>query len=430
MSKKYHAIAALLSMVLLLPGIFAQAISRRTPVVDVAERVGPAIVNISTERLVEAPSSPFDDFFNDFFGRYQPPVYKARSLGSGVIIDPQGFIITNEHVIRRASKITAGLADKRAFTATVLASDTKNDLALLKIESDEPLPSARWGNSSDILIGETVIALGNPFGLQNTVTSGVVSATNRSISLDKKEQFDDFIQTDAAINPGNSGGALLNIYGQLIGINTAIASQGQGLGFAIPVKRVRQAIGRLLDYQKLKRILLGVELEETDTEGLSWKVQVTSTIPNSSAAKAGIRAGDVVVGVDTTPIECLFDFNKAIYLKNVNDTVTVRVRTEDKTRTVSLRLAPRPLPVSLSMRKLGIAVIEGVAGVLVEGVRPNSSAERVGMQVGDMVVALGGYAVRTVQEFEFLVQHLTPGTTVSIVITRDGRRLGGNLVIE
>lgn len=411
----------------------AQQVSRRTPVVEVAEKVGPAIVNISTERLVEDNPTPmFDDFFNEFFGRYHPRTHTTRSLGSGVLVDVQGFIVTNAHVIRRASKINVTLADKRTFSATLLALDSKNDLAVIKIDSDELLPAAHWGNSSDILIGETVIALGNPFSLQNSVTTGVVSATNRSIALEGELLFDDFIQTDAAINPGNSGGALLNIYGQLIGINTAIASQGQGLGFAIPVNRVRQTIGALLDPGRLRQLWVGVVWQEKQTSLAAWQVIVGQIHPQSPAARAGLRKGEIVVAVDDFPVQCLFDLNKRLYFKQAGDNVVLRLSSGGKERELTLQIAALPAAIMYPAvwEKLGIAVAQSRGGLIVQKIRADSSADRIGMQVGDIVLAIGGYAVRKPDELELLTQKLSAGDPVSILLLRQGKRLGGTLVVE
>jgi serine protease Do len=410
-----------------------QQVSRRTPVVEVVEKVGPAIVNISTERLVDNNPTPmFDDFFNDFFGKYHPRTHTSRSLGSGVIVDSQGFIVTNAHVIRRASKISVTLSDKRAFSAEVLALDTKNDLAIIKIDSEEPLPSVHWGNSADILIGETVIALGNPFSLQNSVTTGVVSATNRSIALEGELLFDDFIQTDAAINPGNSGGALLNIFGQLIGINTAIVSQGQGLGFAIPVNRVRQTLGLLLDPGKLKQLWLGVEWQETQTTQTTWLLKASRIYPQSPAVKAGIRRGDLVVAVDDFPVHCLFDLNKRLYFKKAGDKVVLHLSSNGIDRDVALEVAAFPAMIQYPAiwDKLGVAVVESRAGLIVQRVRSESSADRIGMQVGDILLSVGGYTMRKAEELDLIVQKVSGGDSVAILLLRKGKRMGGTLVIE
>ena len=207
---------------------------RRTPLVITAEKVGPAVVNIYTEEAPRQTRNPFRGFFGDelyqkYFKDYSPPTRRGkRSLGSGVIIDPRGYILTNQHVITRAQRIKITLIDKRVFDASLIGADAKSDLAIIKINSSKPLPFVRMGRSNDLMIGETVIAIGNPFGLQHTVTSGIISAVNRTVRIDEDISFSDFIQVDVPINPGNSGGPLLNINGALIGINTTIQRNSSG----------------------------------------------------------------------------------------------------------------------------------------------------------------------------------------------------------
>jgi len=232
-------------------GSYPTAGSRRTPVVIAVEKTAPAVVNISTERTVEVEPFPLQDpFFRQFFGRFadprmlQPMYQKQTSLGSGFIVSQNGLVLTNRHVLQQRAKITVQLADERTFSAKMVAASDKPDLALLKINSKQPLPVVTLGASSDLMIGESTIAIGNPFGLSHTVTVGVVSALHRQL---KDTDYSDVIQTDAAINPGNSGGPLLNIDGQVIGINTAIYAEGQGIGFAIPVDAAKQFIKRYKD---------------------------------------------------------------------------------------------------------------------------------------------------------------------------------------
>jgi serine protease Do len=213
---------------------------RRTPVVIAVEKSSPAVVNIATERTIEVQSPIFaDPFFRQFFGQFGPEEEEQRSLGSGVIVSHDGLVLTNRHVIQNLAKIRVQLADGRTFKGRLIAASGKLDLALVKIDTRQSLPVAMMGDSNDLLIGEPAIAIGNPFGLSHTVTAGVVSAVHRAI---RGSIYTDMIQTDAAINPGNSGGPLLDILGQVIGINTAIYAQGEGIGFAIPVQRASQFI--------------------------------------------------------------------------------------------------------------------------------------------------------------------------------------------
>ncbi|MBI2471564.1 MAG: trypsin-like peptidase domain-containing protein [Planctomycetes bacterium] len=279
--------------------------NRRTPIVVAVEKAGPAVANISTERLISqrhvdpffgSRSELFDQFFNDFFGQSQKQMVE-RPLGSGVIIDEDGYIVTNEHVVSRASKINVRLSDGRNFEATMISSDPISDLAVLKITSPTPLPYVKMGTSKDLMIGETVIALGNPFGLENSITTGVLSAKNRTMTFNSQYgdiKYDGLIQTDALINPGNSGGPLVNIDGELIGINAAIVNQAQGIGFAIPVDKVRQTLVKLFNFRELNKIWFGAQVEERDD--VSKGIMVSSIESGSPADKAQIKTGDYIPG--------------------------------------------------------------------------------------------------------------------------------------
>jgi S1-C subfamily serine protease len=236
------------------PALAALDTDRRSAVVEAVERVSPAVVNVSTTQVIEQGSAPFprfrDPFFDEFFRDFiepRPQRFTRTSLGSGVIVRPDGHILTNQHVVLRASRITVTLADGREFEASLVGSDADSDLAVLKVDSTDPLPSVEMGTAGDLMIGEMVIAIGNPFGLSHTVTTGVVSATGRSLRSDE-QVFQDLIQTDASINPGNSGGPLLNIRGAVIGVNTAIYQKAQGIGFAVPIDRARRVVDDLISY--------------------------------------------------------------------------------------------------------------------------------------------------------------------------------------
>ncbi|MEJ2657453.1 MAG: trypsin-like peptidase domain-containing protein, partial [Desulfobacterales bacterium] len=230
---------------------------RESAVVKAIKRVSPAVVNISSEFEVRKRVNPFygfgldpsfESFFKDFFDPGYEQKYKRTSMGSGVIIDgKRGFILTNKHVIIKSSTITVALKDGREFKAQVIGADPDSDLAVLRISPKGDLPAIEMGNSGNLMIGETVIAIGNPFGFSNTVTTGVISAVNRSIKVDDTF-YHEFIQTDASINPGNSGGPLLNIYGELIGINTAIYAKAQGIGFAIPINKAKRIVSDLIKF--------------------------------------------------------------------------------------------------------------------------------------------------------------------------------------
>ena len=269
--------------------------ARRTPVVSVVEKVAPAVVNISAESTVRE----VDPFFGLFgFGSERP----AQSLGSGFIIDRNGIVVTNAHVIEGASRIAVTLLDGRELDADVLGSDRDADIAVLKVKASN-LPAIPLGKSSDLMIGETVIAIGNPFGLSNTVTTGLLSAQGRTLPSERGERlFTDFLQTDASINPGNSGGPLVNIGGDVIGINTAIIQGASGIGFAIPADRARRVIDDLLRFGESQPLWTGARLLSLDPElarrnGISERrgALVLKVFPDSPAAEAGLQEKDVIV---------------------------------------------------------------------------------------------------------------------------------------
>jgi serine protease Do len=284
---------------------------RRSKVVEAVERASPAVVNISTEQTVLERPTPFPDpffeeFFRDFFDA-RPRRSTRRSLGSGVVVRADGTILTNDHVLLRGGRIHATLVDGREFDARLVGRDPESDVAVLRIDTGKPLPFIALGTSDDLMIGETVIAIGNPFGLSHTVTTGVVSAVKRSLRTGGRT-YTDFIQTDASINPGNSGGPLLNILGQLVGINTAIYGSAQGIGFAIPVDRARRVLDDLTSGRKpaqpaagdLVWNLLGIQVRAE-----RGALAVSRVRPGSPAEQVGIQPGDLVLGVDGEAVDSL-----------------------------------------------------------------------------------------------------------------------------
>jgi len=276
---------------------------RRTPVVAAVERVGTSVVNISAEHVVQQRRSPLDVFFGY---NARPRASRSESLGSGVVIG-SGIVVTNDHVISGASRIWVTTSDGRELEAKLEGADADNDLAVLSVDPKGLKPAA-LGTSSDLMIGETVIAIGNPFGLSNTVTTGIVSAVHRTVQGESGRNYSDFLQTDAAINPGNSGGALVNVLGELIGINTAIVGGANTIGFAIPIDRVRRVADDLLNYKEVKAAWIGVRgatalPENARPSARGHGLRVRSVWPGSPAAKAGLQPGDLVVGFDGRPVE-------------------------------------------------------------------------------------------------------------------------------
>ena len=385
---------------------------RRSLVVEAVERASPAVVNISTEEVVEQRGSPFpfpqDPFFDEFFRDFRDPRprrYTRESLGSGVIVADDGTILTNLHVILRGSRIHVTLADEREFDATLVGADADSDLAVLRVKAGGALPHIALGSSRDLMIGETVIAIGNPFGLAHTVTSGVVSAIGRSLH-DEERTFTDLIQTDASSNPGNSGGPLLNIRGQLVGINTAIYGKAQGIGFAIPVDRVSRVMREIVSYGEVRRVWTGLVVQDLTPDlerhfGVTRGVVVATVEGDSPAAKAGLERGDVLTQVDGREVRSEEEFERRVQDHAQGERVTVTRRRDGADAVVTLTAAPFPAERAddLAWSRLGLEVAEGKDGVDVRRVRGGSPAARIGVERGDRVLALDGTEVRSLADF-------------------------------
>jgi serine protease Do len=410
------AAAAFLTLVLALGGARAAAArgaesdpARRSLVVEAVERARPAVVNVSTEQIVEQRAFPFpeDPFFEEFFRDFSDPRprrFKTTSLGSGVIVADDGTIVTNVHVIERASRIHVTLADEREFDATLVGADADADIAVVRVKAGGPLPVLNLGTSSDLMIGETVIAIGNPFGLSHTVTTGVVSAVGRSLR-EEEHTYTDFIQTDASINPGNSGGPLLNIKGELIGVNTAIYGKAQGIGFAIPVDRVRRVMKDLVSYGEVRRTWVGLAVQDLTPDlaahfGTRRGVIVVSVEPDSPGAAAGVQRGDALLKIDGRDVASRDEFEQRIEDHPEGDRITLTRRREGKDDEVVLKAATFPAERAdqLAWQLLGVEVGADEDGLLVRRVRPSSPAARIGVQHGDRLLGLGGAPLRTLAE--------------------------------
>jgi len=379
----------------------------------VISRVSPAVVNIAVKGTVQAPRHPFfdDPNFRRFFGMPPggaPREREFRSAGSGVIVDAKaGYIVTNAHVVENASEITVTLVDDRELKAEVVGSDQGSDVAVIRIKEGQLPTDISLADSSAVQVGDFVVAIGNPFGLQHTVTSGIVSALGRS-GLNP-EGYENFIQTDAAINPGNSGGALVNLRGELVGINTAILSQSggnMGIGFAIPSNMVRTVMGQLIEYGEVKRGVLGVTILSLNADyrqslGLSDDVQgalVSQVLEGSAAAKAGIQAGDVITTVDGKPVKGAAELRNLIGMARIGDTVDLGLIRDGKPRKVTAAIAePSTLAAeagqlhpALEGADLADAAPEQVAGggVQVRSVAPGSPAANVGLRANDVILGV------------------------------------------
>ncbi|MBM4034849.1 MAG: PDZ domain-containing protein [Planctomycetes bacterium] len=428
----------------------AQEFPRRTPVVIAVEKAGPGVVNISTEQIVVRQGDPFfgfrdpffDQFFRDYFDRFQrPQQFRAHSLGSGVIIDPEGHVVTNEHVVRKASRIDVTLSDGSKYEGKLLSSDAESDLALIQLNSKKPLPAITLGRSDDLMIGEPVIALGNPFGLESTVTTGVVSAKNRSVTLEGHEAYSGLIQTDAAINPGNSGGALVNINGDLIGINVAIRADAQGIGFAIPVDKVREVLKALFNYRLIKKTYIGVRGRDVTADDVAQHklparsgVFVAGVDPGSPAAKAGLKAGDLITAVDGRPVADMVQFFRQMLPKEVGQRVALTILRGGKQQVfeVAVAAAPKPSGAEVVRARLGMVLqpmtadlarsfgLKEPTGLIVTALDKGGPGDRAGLERGDVLLRFGGLAMATLDQLAVALEQVGEGQ-VGILIARRGR---------
>jgi len=336
--------------------------------VEVAKEVQPSVVNITTEKTVTMrpwdrfgedffKGSPFEDFFRGFGSppREEERVYKQRSGGSGVIVDKEGYILTNNHVIEGADKVKVRLNDGREFTATVKGQDSRTDLAVLHMKSKD-LPVATLGDSDKLEVGEWAIAIGSPFGLEHTVTVGVISAKGRSGF--GTGTYEDFVQTDASINPGNSGGPLINIDGEVIGINAMIIQPGTGIGFAIPINMAKQILNDLIKTGKVVRPWLGISVQDLTPEiAEHFKakekegVLVSQVHPGTGAEKAGLASGDIIMSVDDKPVKNVGELVKEIQKKKVGEKVKLNIIRGGKPLTIEVTTASMPEKAELEKKE-------------------------------------------------------------------------------
>ncbi len=423
-------LACLSAALLLLPAIgSARDDLRESAVVKAVRKVSPAVVNVSSAYETRARANPFSGFaspfFEEFFKDFFDPRFERRqqhtSLGSGVIIDGQkGLILTNAHVIQQSGTIKVVLQDERDFEARIIGADPDSDLAVLKIDFKGQLPSIAMGDSDDLMIGETVIAIGNPFGFSHTVTTGVVSALHRSVRTDERV-FQDFIQIDASINPGNSGGPLLNINGELIGINTAIYAKAQGIGFAIPINKARKIVADLIQYGEVKQAWIGLVVQEIDEKIALYLnypakkgVMIKTVESESPAQRAGLREGDILLVIGTKKISGLDDYLAATKAVTAGETLETHVWRSGKTQRVTLQTSLFPIERAdqLAWSLLGIRVedltpknrrthrIAVKEGVAISEVRGGSYLERIGARPGDAIRQIDDTNIANHEEFK------------------------------
>ncbi len=421
-----------------LPGSFA----------DLVERLEPAVVNIQVTKVAPDVISPFQGTpFEDFFRPWRGPRPRIQGAGSGFVISPEGYIVTNNHVVEDAREVKVTLASGEEYPAKVIGRDPKTDIALIKVEPKAALPSATLGDSDKLRVGDWVLAIGNPFGLEGTVTAGIVSAKGRVIGAGP---YDDFLQTDAAINPGNSGGPLFNLRGEVVGINTAIVARGQNVGFAIPINLAKTLLPQLREEGRVTRGWLGVTIQPvTPALARSLKLKepkgalVADVSPDGPAAKAGLKSGDVIVGFQGKPVE---DANALPRLvagvkPGTKAEVTVVRGGQTETLTVTVGKMPDEEQVASSgdeeegPARAGLALADVPSqlarqlhlppgrGALVTAVEPGSPADRAGLQPGDVLLEVNRQPVRSPQQAVQLIRRAPAGEPLLVRIAREGGQL-------
>jgi len=417
---------------------------------ELAEHAKPGVVNIQTEKTIKGGGRVFKHFFgqpfggqNDMFDNFfnqRPQSRKEKSLGSGFIISKDGYIVTNNHVIKDADQIKVILHDKKQYDAEIIGTDPVTDLALIKIKRENLVP-LKFGSSSKTQVGSWVVAIGSPFGLEQTVTAGIVSAKGRIIG---SGPYDDFIQTDASINPGNSGGPLLNLKGEVIGINTAIIRSGQGIGFAIPSDLATGIIEQLIDQKSVSRGWMGVAIQNITEEMAQYYniketkgVYVAKVYEGDPADKAGIKAGDVISMIDDKKIHSSRDLSLTVAGSLVGEEVDVKLIREGKEKLLKVKLGKRPENGSEAFnenqgfdlfgfrlkqmdediaRKLGYP--ENIKGLVVIEIEPNSEASSTMVRHGDLLMEINHNKVFTIKEYRQYLKAIDKGKAVQLLFRR------------
>lgn len=383
---------------------------RETPIVAAIRIARPAVVNIRGEKTLVTTSATS--------ASRSDASRRVNGMGTGVVIDQRGYIITNHHVVDGVREIEVNLYDGSRYVATLIARDAETDLAIIKIEADRPLQTIRIGTSSDLMAGESVIALGNAYGYEHTATRGIVSALHRAVQVSDSQFYEDLIQTDASINPGNSGGPLLNINGEMVGVNVAVRAGAQGIGFAIPVDRVVQAAARLLAQINQKSILLGLRFAPSN--GMSSRLSVAEVFPESPAAKAGLQPGDTILSIGETTIANELDFQRALLERRPGESLEMAVlrpggseeeltlvlggpaggeKSDRIWELVGLRLQPIPtgeFQAKFNTRYRG--------GLLITEVRPGGPAAAQGLRPGDVLVGMHLWETVSVENVQYIIQ--------------------------
>jgi len=428
-----------------------------------ADTVSPAVVHIRVEKTVKGGgpafhqfnqnpfggNEQFKDFFGRNFGRQRQPEFKQPGQGSGFIIDKSGYIVTNNHVVEGADTIKVILKDDTEYSAEIVGRDPVTDIALIKVEAKRNLPTVPMGSSENLRVGEWVAAIGSPFGLEHTVTAGIVSAKGRVIG---SGPYDDFIQTDASINPGNSGGPLINMRGEIVGINTMIIAGGSGIGFAIPIDQAKDIIAQLKTGGEVTRGWLGVTIQDlkgslAEYYGVQDKsgVLVASVVPGDPADRAGIQPNDIITEVEGKKVTTSRDLTNLAAKLDVGDTAKVTVLRDGRQKTFDVKVGKRPLTmaaVSDHQRQkkegeYGFQVteltpqvaqrynIKETTGVIVVKVDPNGKGQAAGIQQGDLIIEVNRKNVASVEDFNNLIDQHKKGDGINLLI----KRMNGGLMV-
>lgn len=421
---------------------------------ELAEKMSPTVVNVKVTKIEKAgfqgsgmQQQPYGDFFGRFFEGMpeMPRNHQTQGAGSGVIISKDGYILTNNHVVEGAKEVTVTLADKNEYTAQVVGRDPRTDLAVLKIDAKKDLPAAGLGDSESLKVGDWVVAIGNPFGLNHTVTSGIVSAKGRVIGAGP---YDDFIQTDASINPGNSGGPLFNMTGEVVGINTAIIPQGQGIGFAIPVSTAKPLIPQLVSNGEITRGYLGVNVQ-TITSDLAEALGIAQTkgalvadvVAESPAETSGLKRGDVIVEFDGKSIGTSNDLPVKVAATPIGEEVKVTVLRDGKEQELLVKVGklnadnsdlasasePGEGKWGMQLNELSPQLeeqfgIKAEQGVAVVGVDPESAAAEAGIRQGDIIVEVDRKVVKSIDDVKKILSQAKDKERLLLLVQRqDGK---------
>ena len=425
---------------------------------QLAKDAKPSVVNIRTVTTVKGGGKVFKHFFGsppnddqrnpfeEFWGPFQENQpqrdFKQRSLGSGFIIDKEGYIVTNNHVVENADQIKVKLADEKEFDAELVGRDPKTDLALIKISANSDLSPIKMGDSDKAYVGNWVVAIGSPFGLEQTVTAGIVSAKGRIIGFGP---YEDFIQTDASINPGNSGGPLINMQGEVVGINTAIVASGQGIGFAIPINMAKDIVAQLKTSGEVTRGWLGVGIQDLSSELKKYYgvesnggVLITQVFEGDPAEKGGIKPNDIILEIGGKTVTSARELSSIIANTEIGKKTTIKLLRDGKQKTVQVELAKRDDdellakgPQAQGNDELGIQLMDlnqenatqfgyeaDEKGVLVIGIKPDGKAENAGIRRGDLVKEINHERVSSVREYTKLLNKIDDGSEVQFLIRR------------